>query len=211
MLKQRLVAIVGKKGSGKDAIGKILCEKHKFSPVAFADKMKILTGDVFKLGAGQLYGTIAQKEAVDSRYGMSAREIMQKIGTEVGRQGKFDTFEPHVSAEMLRAAFKRHGIETGTDVWVESTRTTIKERRSRFADQVVTDCRFVNEARMIKQEGGCVVRVLRPGVATGHSESHPSETEQEQIVADLTIVNDGTLLDLEKSVDEMLFKLWEYV
>jgi len=54
---------------------------------------------------------------------------------------------------------------------------------------VIDDVRFLNEAEAIREEGGIVIRVRRFGV---NPMDHVSETEQEQINPDFTLINDGS-------------------
>lgn len=207
----KLVGMVGKKGSGKDTVAGMLLVQHGFVARAFAEQLKSICFDLFRLSESQLYGSLAYKEEIDPRWGMSAREIMQKIGTEVGRQGKFDVFEPVMSAGIVESEFNRRGLVPCETLWVDDIVRTIRERRKAARGQVVTDCRFQNEADAIKRERGVVVRVIRPGLATGHREEHASEMEQEAIIADYEIMNDGSLEQLREKVDKMVFELWEYV
>jgi hypothetical protein len=60
---------------------------------------------------------------------------------------------------------------------------------------IIDDVRFLNEAEAIKDAGGIVVRIIRPGLYTMN---HESETEQRHIVADYTLINkDGIEEELE--------------
>ena len=63
---------------------------------------------------------------------------------------------------------------------------------------VVDDLRFPNEAAAIRQMGGVIWRVYRPGLVTM---DHASERSQKHIEEDLLLNNATTLDDLEKSVD----------
>jgi hypothetical protein len=54
---------------------------------------------------------------------------------------------------------------------------------------VIDDVRFLNEAEAIREQGGIVIRVRRFGV---NPMDHVSETEQEQISPDFTLINDGS-------------------
>lgn len=65
---------------------------------------------------------------------MTAREVMQFVGTDIFR--------------------KMYG-----DVWAESTIRTIQKEGSEFA--IITDCRFPNEVDVVKRSGGKVVRFTR--------------------------------------------------
>lgn len=69
---------------------------------------------------------------------------------------------------------------------------------------VIDDCRFLNEAGKLKAAGFKIVRVVRPGVTDPSAGNHPSETEQELIESDFTIINDGGSADLHKKIMEAI-------
>ena len=60
---------------------------------------------------------------------------------------------------------------------------------------IIDDVRFFNEAEAIKDVGGIVVRIIRPGLTPMN---HESETEQKYIIADYTLINDE---DLEEELE----------
>jgi len=66
---------------------------------------------------------------------------------------------------------------------------------------VIDDCRYLNEEEHLRKMGFKIVRVIRPGFK---GDDHKSETEQDGIVADYQIVNDGSLDELRASVKRML-------
>lgn len=63
---------------------------------------------------------------------------------------------------------------------------------------VVSDVRFPNEAAAIRERGGQIWRVTRPG--TGPVNAHESETALDSDVPDRVIRNTGTLDDLRREV-----------
>lgn len=65
---------------------------------------------------------------------------------------------------------------------------------------ICSDVRFHNEANTIKQLGGVLIRVNRPGVFT---DGHASETEQTSILTDFTVHNDGTVADLQQKLKQI--------
>jgi hypothetical protein len=103
--------------------------------------------------------------------GVTPRLAMQTLGTEWGRM-------------MIH-----------NDLWVEMWKTKAK---AITAPVVASDVRFLNEEKAIRSLGGKVLRVVRPGF---HGSNHPSETEMDDIDADYTITNNGTIYDLRKAVD----------
>lgn len=66
---------------------------------------------------------------------------------------------------------------------------------------ICTDVRFINEAATIRQLYGRIIRIQRPDVT---SDGHQSETEQQEIHADTTINNDGTIQDLQTKLKTIL-------
>ena len=70
---------------------------------------------------------------------------------------------------------------------------------------LIPDCRFKNEALGVRERGGFVIRVNRPGCKPINN--HPSETEMDDYNFDAVINNDGTLQDLELKVFTTLKKI----
>lgn len=139
---------------GKDTAAQYL---EKLNPtrvkqVAFADKLKKIAMELFGLSWEQCYGSQGIKEAIDSRYGITPREIMQGIG------------------DKMRQVYP--------DIWVDTVfNVTIPQLVEQGFDCfVISDLRFPNEADKIHEVGGTVVKIQRvgSGVTVGHT--HPSET-----------------------------------
>lgn len=72
------------------------------------------------------------------------------------------------------------------------------------ASIVIPDVRFVDEAQLIHSHGGVIWRVIRPGAETTAHSDHTSEQEQQRIVADVELINDGTIQELQRAVDTAL-------
>jgi ABC-type dipeptide/oligopeptide/nickel transport system ATPase component len=176
--RKQLVGIVGKKGSGKNALasalGKLL--EGEFLEVAFAGALKWAVQDIFRLSDEQVHGDL--KEELDLRWGKTPRELMQLFGTEVGRQ-------------------------IDKEVWVKSVWAQAVQAWEAEADMVVvvTDVRFLNEAEFILKHGGLLVRVERPDPQVRMFGAHSSEMEMEKIVPHLTVVNDGPLKSLDYAAE----------
>ena len=62
-------------------------------------------------------------------------------------------------------------------------------------DCVITDARFPNEAAMVRQLGGQIWQVVRPGHEPPRT-GHASETTGDEFAPDRVLVNDGSLDDL---------------
>lgn len=197
-----ILGIAGRKGSGKDTVGDYLIARHGFCRVAFADPVKRVARDLWPhLGEDQLWGAMELKEAVDLTLGVSPRWILQRLGTEVGREGRLDTFVGlGISPGYLAHILLRHGVTPGPLAWIDAV-----FRTSRAGDVVVTDVRFPNEAQAIRSRPqGCVVRLVRPGVGTGHEETHPSEREVEDCPFDYLVRNDEGRTELYQKIRRLI-------
>ena len=140
----RMVGLVGKKGSGKTTVAKHL-EKYGYKREQFAKPLKSAAKEIFLLQNNQLYNS-RSKEQVDSRWGLTPRQILQRLGTEVVRE--FDE-----------------------DIWVKSLECRIGlEKCSRF---VIEDCRFKNEGDFVKRNNGILLKLVGRGSG---SDNHASES-----------------------------------
>lgn len=201
-----LIGTVARKGHGKDAVGDYLVGKHEFRKVAFAAKVKDVTWDLFpRLAACQLFGTIAEKEAKDPYLNVSGRQLLQLVGTEVGRQGDMEALRTYgVSEYQVRNAFHDHGVVPGPLAWVNALFSPDFLQRVDTRGYVITDVRFPNEAAVVQANGGTIIKVVRPGFDTGEHNGHASETEVGNCPFDHGVLNDGTLQDLYAKVDEII-------
>lgn len=115
---------------------------------------------------------------------MSVREFLQKLGTDAVRDG----LHPNawVNAVMARYKPEVFGYDAnGSPV---------------MSDQnwIFTDCRFPNEAQAIKDRGGVIIRIDRPGVKPVND--HPSETALDNWDFDYKIFNASDIVSLNQSV-----------
>jgi len=168
--------------SGKDAAAEHLIKKYGFTRRAFGDALKEGAAAIFGIPLNDFYDGV-KKEQVDHFWGQTLRFILQKVGTECMRNG-YDQ-----------------------QVWVQAVRRHIMNNPN-IHDWVVPDVRFANEAKAIKDWGGVVVCMTRPG-AGGDTNvgipQHPSEVALDNFTGwDQHILNNGTLEDLYDKVDKLM-------
>lgn len=84
------------------------------------------------------------------------------------------------------------------DFWVKSMPTILADRA------IITDIRYDNELDWVKERGGIVVAVHRPGY--GPVNDHKSETNTTRLLelADTTVTNNGTIEELAARVNTAL-------
>ena len=114
---------------------------------------------------------------------MTVRDFLQKLGTE----GLRDGLHVNTWVNALMADYKCVPADQAPGGWD-------------CPNWLITDTRFPNEASAIKDKGGILLKVTRPGV--GPINDHPSETALNQWKFDYEIQNNGSLEDLINSVKE---------
>ena len=114
---------------------------------------------------------------------MTVRDFLQKLGTE----GLRDGLHVNTWVNALMADYKCVPADQAPGGWD-------------CPNWIITDTRFPNEASAIKDKGGILLKVTRPGV--GPINDHPSETALNQWNFDYEIQNNGSLQDLINSVKE---------
>lgn len=140
-----IIGICGFIGSGKDTIADYLVNNHGFRRESFANTLKDAVSAVFGWDRTMLEGRTkearAWREQVDTWWAerlsmpdLTPRLMLQIWGTEVCRKGFHD------------------------DIWIASLENKLRTSKD---DVVISDCRFPNEIRAIKNAGGKVVRVVR--------------------------------------------------
>ena len=186
-----VIGIVGKVGAGKDTFAEEL-KPQGYHRIAFGDALKRHAMGMFDLTYAQVHGSLAEKKTVDPRWGLSPRQILQRLGTETAR-----SVHPSVWIEALKRDLV--ALENGRTWIVNEGRWVLGVSGGRWPTRfVVPDVRFPDEAQALRDMGGVIVRVIRPDFAgTSHAE-HASETEQEAIAADYTVFNGNRISDLRQ-------------
>jgi hypothetical protein len=163
-----IIGLLGPAGAGKSTVAGHLEKRYGAKRYSLAWPLKEIAARTLQFTYEQLFGTQEQKEAVDPRYGFSARWFLQRLGT-----------------EGCRAVL-------GEDVWTRACLDKIYREKPTIA--VVEDVRFVNEAAAIQHPtcAGYVWRLNPPddAVAVARVEgagSHSSESEWRLASADLEV------------------------
>lgn len=184
-----VIGLSGYARSGKDEAAKVLVDEFGYTRVAFADKLREVLYALNPLIDNTIYryhenlkpnwipydfgkDKVYVKDVIDqygwdgykaTPYGAEIRRLLQRLGTEAGRQTLWDS------------------------IWVDAAFAGIPED----AKVVVTDCRFPNEAEAIKQRKGKIWRITREGV--GPANSHASETSLDDWKFDYHLWNNSDL------------------
>lgn len=164
-----IIALTGKKRSGKDTAGSYLVDKYGFTKYAFAQPIKDICKIIFLWDERHIEGEL--KEVIDTRWGISPREAFQTIGTDIFR----DTFPK---------LHKKFNYLIGMDIWIKRFIYWYQDNKDK--DIVITDLRFFNEAQILRELGGYIVKIISP---VPNQDKHKSETEMDRITANKLIDN----------------------
>ncbi len=186
----RLIAFCGAKGSGKSECAKALelieTDRHdgsfmyadpipgyRFHRISFADPLREML-EALGIPRRNLSEPDLKEVPLHKFGGKSARQLMQSLGTEWGRD------------------------LVDSNLWIDLGRERIKSAmRSNFS-VVIDDLRFDNEAVIIRELGGMVVQIIRPDVA--QTSPHRSEAGILPHLIDTTRVNGSDLQALQRSI-----------
>lgn len=166
-----IVGITGYKRSGKDTLAQAFVAAG-WERYALADPIKAACSVIFDWTPAEIED---RKEITDPRWGISPRRAMQVIGTEVFRRALPDMIPEFVDK-----------------FWIQRMRWEYEKLY--HAHMIVPDVRFEDEAQAIRELGGYIVRVERPGAQ--RRDPHPSETGVDDIKPDYTVLNEGNAADL---------------
>lgn len=172
---RQLIGLVGVARAGKDTVADFLHQYRQFCRRAFADPLKDTAATLFGLPLDAFY--LGDREQPDPFWGISPREMLQKLGT-----------------ESVRNVF-------GEDFWIRRMELSLPPGES----VVITDVRFPNEVAAVRRWGGTIWGIRRPGVAP--VSPHISErmaAEDLDAVCDRVLMNDGSLDDLRDAVSRAL-------
>lgn len=160
-----------------DRISKTYLNVHcDWKSIAFADKLKEIVAALFDIPIKNLYDEDFKRSANSLNLSDSSghiytyRELLQRIGTEVGRN-----IDP--------------------DVWIKVVLDKIKDPKFNY---IITDVRFINEAEACKNVGAKLIRVECPTSEKMEHSSENDLDNYEGF--DITINNDGTIDDLINKV-----------
>ena len=225
-----LVAIAGKKGSGKNTLARMLRELIPGAvELAFADPMKDFVAQVydwprekledltFKETPDQRYVRLTRQDIIDLEWNdkIDAWHEAQEDGvslvqhldlTEAEYSDWVQSGEVHLTP---RRALQWLGTEFGrrcyANTWVDLALRRVAELERTHPLVIVTDCRYENESRAVLAAGGYVVKVIRPGLPS--TDTHASEREIDLLPWSFIVTNDEDLALLRSLAEGLVGRL----
>jgi len=168
MTNKTIIALTGPKGVGKTSIAREIESRHWTDRciLSFAEPLRRMMAQLIPMPL--MTDPKKKEEPLEWLGGKSPRQLLQSLGTDWGR-------------EMIS--------ET---IWIDAMRRMIADQT--FGTIIIDDCRFENEAQMVREMGGIVIGLEREGIA--YTGEHASEMP---VKADM-IVDAG---DVRAAVDEI--------
>lgn len=178
----QVIGVTGRKYHGKDSVARELAASG-YAVVRFAGPLKAMLRAFYRehgvdeiIIDRKIEGDLKEHPCPFLR-GKTPRHAMQTLGDEWGRQLIAD------------------------DLWIESLRYRLEPHDK----VVVPDCRYANEADLLKRTGARLWRVeANQRVAPTAGSSHASETEVGSLPVDIEISNNGSLYELSAAVKAAL-------
>jgi len=181
-----LIGFTGKAGSGKTTAANWALRNHKNClKLSFASPLKAAAQGLINSVRPKSHPITAseyianrdlKEQPIPFLANITARRIMQTLGTEWGRDTLHPDFWVTIAAQKVERLLG-HSYRQGT-IRLQA---------------VFDDVRFENEAEMIRAYGGTIVHIERPDLEP--VEAHASEALGFE--ADYTYLNDGTVQDME--------------
>ena len=207
-----IIGVAGFIGSGKDTIADYLITFKGFKRMSYAGPLKDAVASIFNWDRELLEGTTKYsrewRDTVDTWWAerldikhLTPRWVLQQWGTEVGRRAFHD------------------------DIWIASVENQLRTIKDNI---VISDCRFPNELRSIKNAGGITIRVTRGSnpswydaavnlnkgyYTTGYKAAkqlleehnvHASEYSSVGLDYDYYVDNSGTVDELHRKIDSII-------
>jgi hypothetical protein len=184
----KIIAFTGRLQHGKTACAQVL-EAHGYKRLRFAEPMKDM---LVAMGLTRQQVEVDKEIPLAVLGGKTPRQALQTIGTQWGR-------------DMI-----------DVNLWAHATSTRIRAQLNEGKSVVIDDCRFENEAIMLKAMGAVIVRVERDALMPcpsrwtrvlrffGLRKEHASEAGFSRSYVDITIKNNGDLKDLDARVHAIM-------
>jgi hypothetical protein len=181
----RSIGFTGRRTSGKTTSANYLVNKHGYTQLAIADRLKeaALTLDPF----------VAIDEHGDP---VRLSHVVHKLGWDDAKESV-----PEVRQILQRLGYEAGRRMHGDHIWVGPV---LEQIRNIDGPVAVSDVRFPNEIDELRRMGFLIVHVFRP---TDHERTrldlHPSEKSL-QSRSDAILLNDGTLDTLYERLDRLI-------
>ena len=203
-----IIGLIGQKRVGKDTVASIiknidinLDANYNFKCMALADPIKDIARIMFNFTEEQLYDDA--KDIIDPKWGIKPRDFFEQFGTNIMQ---FDIYKylPNLESQVEKRLF-----------WIKSLLDKVKDEKN----VIIKDVRGLHEIceinkftdgkaifiRIVKQPKNNIYDSVNNSISSHITQREPNEIPDEYIFD--TIVNDGTLEDLNEKVENVWNKI----
>ena len=196
---------------------------HNWQVVKFADKLKDIVCIIIGCTREQLedrefkekelgeewwyykgkYGSLipfsdGNKRNSEDLIKLTPCKLLQLLGTECGRE----IIHPNIWVNTLMSEY--NGVICSKKKSNDFVLAGEEEIYVKYPNWIITDVRFPNEAKAIKDRGGILIRINRPALVESN---HLSETSLDSATFDFVINNNKDIEHLTKEVRKILINL----
>ncbi|MEG1038898.1 MAG: hypothetical protein RSE32_14465 [Comamonas sp.] len=194
----KLIALCGAAGAGKDTVADMLPARK----LAFADALYREVAEAW----GVEQHVLRCRETKETPTALLALAMAQSESFHAAWKRTIggDSLDPRSPRQILQwwGDYRR---AQDPEYFVRRAEHEITTRWHLGEDTVLTDVRFPNEAALVRQLGGQLWQIRRPGYEAGGT-GHASDTDGCEFRPDVVRENFGSLDDLRRTV----LDAWEY-
>lgn len=199
-------ALSGIAGTGKDTAAKYLEEKYGFRTFAFAEELKSNISKTYKLSREFLedkntpsikYNATADSDAVLAALNLSPVEVAGEL------------FITPRTLMIVEGTVKKI---TNPNYFCDALFNSIYDAQSKYCEEplkvVVTDLRFINEMKFLKDHGFVTIRITRSPAFTTVYQNNSSENQLVNELFDYYVTNvTGDLDNMYSELDSIVTKI----
>ena len=178
-----LIGISGKISSGKTTLAREILKRHpNFQTASFAENLRRMVSILIGIPVEKTRSIVDKAVHLD-KWGLTVGDLLQRFGTEVGR-------------------------EIHPDAWVLSSFANFSPGIDR---RIYDDVRFENEANAIKEHGGLMIRLEGdPGkcyeeASKSRNMQHASETALDNYEGFDLVINTDNYVDAVEALYRFIF------
>ena len=182
--------------------GKLI--KPKYKKLAFADPLKKMLSDLLNISLPKFYNREFKEGCIINVATLENNWLGEKLSdsrfNKMVKQLDPCLLESNLSLRQLLQYFGTEIMQKyfGKRVWINST------LRHRSEYTIISDLRFIEEYKAVKEHKGIVIYINRPGYEFGQ---HASEREMKELLEhdkyDFIINNNGSIGDLFNQIKDL--------
>ncbi|RJQ26411.1 hypothetical protein C4577_03605 [Candidatus Parcubacteria bacterium] len=212
----KLIAISGRKQSGKDTLGNFLIADYGAKKYGWADSLKRMIGDLFVVPDEWLWGTEEDKNNLTCvkwkdlpHWYVLVTEAIHRGETEKEVELRGDQY---LTVRELLQQFGTGIVRTMyCDAWVNAGKARLRREKPKFA--VIIDMRFPNELFAVKELGGKCIRLTRKQDEPANHESEWSLDPDKFDWRNFDAVIDNSKMNLKEQEEALVnvMKGWGWI